>query len=188
MKRDKVVIFILVGVMLFSAVATGLLFIAQSTEDVDDTMRSQQQIVDDTENTQVCEASAEVASQAGNPAGDWPTTADTPFSSLDIIDTREGSGQAADVGNCITVHYRLSLADGTPIEGNDTFDGGSPIAFKLSPGSLIEGWVQGIPGLKEGGVRRLLVPAELAYGSSERPGIPANSDLIFDVELVKVEF
>src|SRR5690606_23628854 len=97
-------------------------------------------------------------------------------------------GEAAQLGNCITVHYRLSLADGTPVEGNDTFSSGQPIAFELVSGGLIEGWIQGIPGLKEGGFRRLLVPAELAYGDSQRSGIPAGSDLIFDVELVKIEF
>lgn len=189
MKRDQIVIYVLVGIMVFSAVATGLLFLAQNdSSNKADTSQTDSSQADDT-TQQTCEPSAEVADQIGNPAGEWPTTANVPVSELQIIDLRQGAGPAVQLGNCITVHYRLSLADGTPIAGNDTFDGTSgPIAFELKAGSLIEGWVQGIPGLQAGGVRRLIVPAQLAYGDAERSGIPANSDLIFDVELVKIEY
>lgn len=183
MKRDRVVIFALVGVMVFSAIATGALFVLQSSNGAE-TQTNQQ----DPSQQQVCQASGEVAAQPGQPEGEWPTTAESPLDSLQAVDLRDGDGQVAELGNCITVHYRLSLADGTPIEGNDTFAIGTPIAFELAEGSLIAGWVRGIPGLKEGGFRRLLVPSQLAYGDTERAGIPAGSDLIFDVELVKVEF
>lgn len=186
MKRDRIIIYVLVGVMLFSAVATGLLFLAQN-----DPQSADDQTAAQTEADQppVCQPADEVANQTGQPAGEWPTTAQSPVESLQILELREGSGQAAALGNCITVHYRLSLADGTPVEGNDTFDGASPpISFELVEGSLIAGWVEGIPGLKEGGVRRLIVPAELAYGEVERTGIPSGSDLIFDVELVNIEY
>jgi FKBP-type peptidyl-prolyl cis-trans isomerase len=186
MGRDRIIIFVLVGVMLFSAVATGLLFLSQS--DSTDNQQASQTGQSETDESQVCQASPDVAAQPGAAEGEWPATAASPLSSLEITDLREGEGAEAALGNCITVHYRLSLADGTPIEGNNTFEDGSPIAFELAEGSLIEGWIQGIPGLKEGGFRRLLVPAELAYGQTERPGIPAGSDLIFDVELVKIEF
>lgn len=183
MKRDRIIIFSLVGIMMFSAVAIALPFVFSQTP-------GQNQDLADTDTTQplVCQASAEVAAQAGRPEGDWPATASSPLEELQILDLRAGQGEAAQLGNCITVHYRLSLADGTPVEGNDTFSSGQPIAFELVSGGLIEGWIQGIPGLKEGGFRRLLVPAELAYGDSQRSGIPAGSDLIFDVELVKIEF
>lgn len=185
MKSDRVIIFSLVGVMLFSAVATGLLFLAQT----DDQTPPNNSPAADSGEQRICEASAEVANQPPDPEGEWPTTVETPIDSLQILDLRNGSGRAAAVGNCITVNYRLSLADGTPVDGNDTFESGDgPIAFELLEGSLIAGWVEGIPGLKEGGLRRLLVPASLAYGPNERPGIPADSDLIFDVELVKVEY
>jgi FKBP-type peptidyl-prolyl cis-trans isomerase len=186
MKRDQIVIFVLVGIMLFSAVATGLLLLAQGDGSDDATQLSQTQTTE--ADQPVCEASAEVAMQVGKPEGEWPTTVTSPVDALQQIDLRVGDGVSADIGNCITVHYRLSLADGTPIEGNDTFVEGTPIAFELNAGSLIEGWVQGIPGMQEGGFRRLIVPSALAYGDTERPGIPAGADLIFDVELVKVEY
>ena len=183
MKKERVFIFVLIGVMVFSAIATGLLFLSRPDESADTSAQ------EDTSQQQVCETSPDVAAQAGQPAGEWPTSAETPVTDLQIIDLRDGTGAAAELGNCITVHYRLSLADGTPVAGNDTFSAGSgPISFELAAGSLIEGWVQGIPGLKEGGLRRLVVPASLAYGDVERPGIPAGSDLIFDVELVKIEY
>ena len=186
MGRDRIIIFVLVGVMLFSAGATGLLFLSQSDSTAD--QRASQTDQAETDASQVCQASSDVAAQSGVTEGEWPTTAASPLSSLEITDLRQGEGEGVALGNCITVHYRLSLADGTPIDGNNTFEDGSPIAFELAEGSLIDGWVQGIPGLKEGGFRRLMVPAELAYGDTERTGIPAGSDLIFDVELVKIEF
>jgi len=186
MKRDKLIIYILVGVMVFSAVATGLLFVAQG-DPAEDSERAATE--SELSEQLACRASDEVANQTGQPAGDWPASVETPVSGLQRLELREGTGAAAQLDNCITVHYRLSLADGTPVAGNDSFDGASPpLAFELAEGSLIAGWTEGIPGLKEGGVRRLIVPAALAYGDTERPGIPAGSDLVFDVELVKIEF
>lgn len=189
--KDKVIIYVLVGVMVFSAVSVGLVFLTS-----DDGANNQDQTAQnepaESSDQQLCQApaapSAEVASQVGSPAGEWPISVD-PAEELQVIDLREGSGQAAEIGDCLSVHYRLSLADGTPVEGNDTFAaGGGPISFELSEGSLISGWVTGLPGLQEGGVRRLILPPSLGYGETERPGIPANSTLVFDVELVKVEF
>jgi len=177
--KQQLFIYFLVGIMVFSALGTGLLLLTQGTSNNSTSQTDEAQ--------QVCQASADVANQPGNPAGEWPTTS-PDVTELQITDLRVGTGQAAAVGNCITVHYRLSLSNGTPIEGNDTFESGQPIAFELSPGGLIEGWIQGIPGLQEGGVRRLVLPPDMAYGAAERPGIPANSTLIFDVELLKVEF
>lgn len=191
MTRDRIIIFMLVGVMMFSAVATGLFFIvgnsaSQKEDDITNLNDNTKQ--QDTDQNKVCEVSAEIVNQAGAPAGEWPTKIESSVSELQKIDLRAGSGKTAAIGNCITVHYRLALADGTPIAGNDTFATGQPIAFELNPGGLIEGWIKGIPGLAEGGLRRLIVPANLAYGETERPGIPANSDLVFDVELVKIEY
>lgn len=182
--RDRAIIFVLIGALVFSAIATTLYFVAASNnEPADETAN---QLTE--EPTQVCEPAGEVANQAGQPAGQWPTSVE-PASELQIIDLREGDGTAASSGNCVTVHYRLALADGTPVEGNDTFTAGSgPISFELEPGGLIDGWIQGLPGLKEGGLRRLVVPPSLAYGETERGGIPPNSTLVFDVELIKVEF
>jgi FKBP-type peptidyl-prolyl cis-trans isomerase len=62
---------------------------------------------------------------------------------------------------------------------------GRPITFPLT--GVIKGWQQGVPGMKVGGTRRLLIPSEMAYGAqSPAPNIPANSDLVFDIELVAI--
>jgi FK506-binding nuclear protein len=64
---------------------------------------------------------------------------------------------------------------------------GKPFSFKLGAGEVIKGWDIGVAGLQVGGERRLIIPASLAYGSKALPGIPANSDLTFDIKLVEIK-
>ncbi len=101
---------------------------------------------------------------------------------LQIIDVTEGTGDVVPEGATITAHYTGALArDGTIFQSSHDF--GEPISFGLS--QVIEGWTKGVPGMKVGGVRRLLIPADMAYGShSPAANIPANSDMVFDIELV----
>lgn len=101
---------------------------------------------------------------------------------VEIEDLVMGEGKEAQLGSTIRVNYTGTLQDGTVF---DTNQGNDPIEFKLEVGSLIEGWIIGIPGMKEGGTRKLTVPSEYAYGSQEVGNIPANSTLIFEVELVE---
>ncbi len=97
-----------------------------------------------------------------------------------------GTGKEAQRGNRITAHYTLWLTNGRKVQSSH--DGpGKPFTQMLQKGSLIDGWVIGIPGMREGGKRRLEIPSHLAYGGRAQQGIPAHSDLIFEVELVKVE-
>lgn len=106
---------------------------------------------------------------------------------LQKIDIKEGTGAEAKPGDTVTVHYTLALAkDGLIIETSK--DSGQPIPLSLTKGSVIDGWVQGVPGMKVGGTRRLLIPAALGYGATGAPqgGIPANADLVFDIELVNI--
>lgn len=104
--------------------------------------------------------------------------------SLQIIDLKEGSGEPVKAGATVTAHYTGALAtNGTIFQSSK--DTGQPFTSPLS--GLIKGWQDGIPGMKPGGVRRLLIPAAQAYGSQSQPGIPANSDLVFDIELVSVQ-
>jgi len=103
--------------------------------------------------------------------------------SLQIIDLQEGTGETVKAGDTVTAHYTGALAkDGTIFQSSH--DSGQPIAFPLS--GVIKGWQDGVPGMKVGGKRRLLIPADQAYGSQAQAGIPANSDLVFDIELVKI--
>ena len=101
---------------------------------------------------------------------------------LQIIDITEGSGDIAPDGATITAHYTGALCkDGTIFQSSHDF--GEPITFGLS--QVIKGWTRGVPGMKVGGVRRLIIPSALAYGSVRASAnIPPNSDLVFDIELV----
>jgi FKBP-type peptidyl-prolyl cis-trans isomerase len=104
--------------------------------------------------------------------------------SLQIVDLKEGTGDPVKAGATVTAHYTGALANnGTIFQSSK--DTGQPFTAPLS--NLIKGWQDGIPGMKPGGVRRLLIPAAQAYGSQEQPGIPANSDLVFDIELISVQ-
>jgi FKBP-type peptidyl-prolyl cis-trans isomerase len=103
---------------------------------------------------------------------------------LQIIDTTPGTGDEVQPGATITAHYTGALAaNGTIFQSSH--DTSQPITFGLN--QVIAGWTQGVPGMKVGGTRRLVIPAAQAYGtSSPAPNIPANSDLVFDIELVAI--
>ncbi len=183
-KHQRVIIILLVVVMLFSAFATGLLLIIDSSNK-GDTMADQTSQTDPL--AEECTASEEALANKGNAVGPWPYKTDNA-TELVNEDLRTGDGAEAKLNDCIVVHYRLALADGTPIEGNDTFAQGSPFPIKLEVGGLIQGWIEGIPGLKTGGVRRLVIPPELGYGdSANNPSIPPGSTLVFEIELVEVK-
>lgn len=96
-----------------------------------------------------------------------------------------GDGETADSGDTVAVHYTGWLTDGTKFDSS--LDRGSPFTFTLDRGSVIQGWHEGIRGMKVGGKRRLIIPADLAYGEGGYAGvIPPNATLIFDVELVEI--
>lgn len=101
---------------------------------------------------------------------------------LQIIDVKPGDGDIVPENATITAHYTGALCkDGTIFQSSHDF--GKPVTFGLN--QVIAGWTKGVPGMKVGGTRRLVIPSELAYGSA-RPSanIPPNSDLVFDIELV----
>lgn len=115
-----------------------------------------------------------------------PPTA--PFSQTDI---RIGTGADAANGRALTVNYTLWLYDpaGAELKGRQvqTTIGGQPYLFTLGVSAVIRGWTVGVPGMKVGGLRRLIIPPDLAYGSQAQTGIPANSTLVFDIELLSVQ-
>lgn len=115
---------------------------------------------------------------------------EAPVAELGITDLIVGSGDAAKVGDTITVHYKGTLAQ-SGIKFDSSYDRGEPITLALqipsaTQSGVIAGWVQGIDGMKEGGKRRLVIPAHLAYGEQAVEKIPANSDLVFEVQLITV--
>jgi FKBP-type peptidyl-prolyl cis-trans isomerase len=104
---------------------------------------------------------------------------------LQIIDIEEGTGQVVQPGDTITAHYTGALCkNGVIFQSSHDF--GNAITFGLN--QVIKGWTDGVPGMKVGGWRRLVIPADQAYGSaSPSPNIPANSDLVFDIELMEIK-
>jgi FKBP-type peptidyl-prolyl cis-trans isomerase len=94
-----------------------------------------------------------------------------------------GTGATAAVGDVVTVHYILSL-NGSVLESSYT--GGTPITFQIGAGQVIPGFERGILGMRVGGKRRVTVPPSLGYGNQPRDRIPANSTLVFEIELVSV--
>ena len=122
---------------------------------------------------------------SGSTAG---TTVESPLA-LTKSDTVIGTGAVAALGNQITVNYTLWLYSSTAAGFKGTqIESGSAVTFTLASGSLIEGWVQGIPGMKVGGKRTLVIPGSLGYGAAGfGTKIPPNAGLVFDIELTAVK-
>ena len=108
-----------------------------------------------------------------------------PVQELEIIDIEVGTGDEVQPGATITAHYTGALVK-NGIIFQSSHDFGQAISFGLD--QVIKGWTVGVPGMKIGGTRRLIIPAEMAYGtSSSAKNIPANSDLVFDIDLVAIK-
>jgi len=104
-------------------------------------------------------------------------------SGLYLQDLRVGEGFAAQRTSLVSVRYVGYLPDGTVF---DATGDGEPFQFRLGGNEVIRGWNQGIPGMRLGGIRRLVVRAELGYGSRGRGRVPPNATMVFDVQLVDV--
>ncbi len=106
-------------------------------------------------------------------------------SGLQYIDFAPGSGAVAKTGQKVTVHYTGWLKSGAKFDSS--VDRGDPFEFHLGKGQVIKGWDEGVAGMRVGGRRRLIIPADLGYGARGAAGvIPPNATLIFDVELLAV--
>ena len=113
------------------------------------------------------------------------TEGDSMSSDLLIEDLVEGTGEPVKAGDTISIHYHGTLEDGTVFDSS--VERNEPFVTQIGVGSLIQGWEQGIPGMKIGGKRRLTIPPSLGYGSQAVGSIPANSTLIFEVELLDIK-
>jgi FKBP-type peptidyl-prolyl cis-trans isomerase FkpA len=102
-----------------------------------------------------------------------------------------GSGAEATVGTVVTVNYTGWLYDRTKTDNKgiqfDSSTNAGPFAFALGQGQVIQGWDRGVPGMKIGGIRRLVIPPSLAYGATRFGPIPPDATLVFDIELVDVQ-
>ena len=127
---------------------------------------------------------AEIA-QASGLGGELnaPKERTTP-SGLRITDLVVGDGAEAIAGQTVAVNYRGTLANGTEF---DSSYGRSPFSFPLGGGRVIQGWDEGVAGMKVGGKRKLVIPPDLAYGDRGAGGvIPPNATLTFEVELLRI--
>ena len=108
----------------------------------------------------------------------------TTTSGLRITDLVVGDGAEAVAGQTVVVNYRGTLANGTEF---DSSYGRGPFSFPLGGGRVIQGWDEGVAGMKVGGKRKLVIPPDLAYGERGAGGvIPANATLTFEVELLRI--
>jgi peptidylprolyl isomerase len=112
------------------------------------------------------------------PAGD--------VTKLETADLEAGSGKAIAPGDCVTMKYYGTLAKDGKVFDED-FTKPEAIKFKLGTGQVIPGWDEGLNGMKVGGLRRLVIPSDKAYGPQSNGQIPANSDLVFVVKLVTAQ-
>ena len=131
-------------------------------------------------------ASVLAVSQA---CGDAPTS---PTTSVAVTDLRVGTGSEASSGKLLTVHYTGWLFDSSKIDekglqfetSRSNADG---FPFTLGAGQVIAGWDQGLVGMRAGGLRRLVIPPSLAYGTARNGSIPPNATLVFEIELITVQ-
>lgn len=102
---------------------------------------------------------------------------------LQAIDLTEGAGPEVKPGDTVRAHYKGTIAQ-TGVKFDSSYDRGEPLVISLN--GVIQGWQQGVPGMKVGGKRRLIIPSELGYGADGSGSIPANSDLVFEIEVLAV--
>lgn len=108
----------------------------------------------------------------------------TRASGLIVQVLKPGAGDEAKQGDKVSVQYVGTLKDGSKFDSSRDRD--TPFSFWVGEKQVIEGWDEGILGMKEGELRRLTIPPGLGYGTEAKPGIPPNSTLIFEVELINV--
>ncbi len=177
---------LLAGVFLVTSVAFTAVVIWQSSDQtsrdaeqaaLQDSINEQQNAFCSMYQTEI--APAETVPESYIPEGD--------VTELQITDLVEGTGREASAGDCLVVKYHGTLAtNGNKFDGN--FDEETALQFILGQGGVIAGWDQGLIGIKEGGTRRLVIPSDMAYGEQAMgETIPANSDLVFVVKLVKIK-
>ena len=115
-----------------------------------------------------------------------PTTiTSSQVNQLKTDDIKIGTGQEVKSGDNISIHYLGTLEDGTKFDSS--YDRNQPLEIQIGVGQVIQGWDQGVLGMKVGGKRKLIIPYQLAYGEDGYGPIPPKATLIFEVELVAIK-
>lgn len=185
-KRDRIFAGFFAGLFLFTSSAVTIAVVYEmvqqnkknKTPESSQLTAEQQKAVDALNNKE-----GNVTKLQGTPLGNFTPVAS--IASLQKIDLTPGTGREVKAGETVTVDYTGAVA-ATGVVFQSSKDSGQPVSFALN--QVIAGWSQGVPGMKEGGTRRLLIPASLAYGGNppQGSGIPANADLVFDITLQKI--
>jgi len=132
-----------------------------------------------------------LAGAVGNAAAAAAAAPAAQAQQLQKIDTVVGKGKEAVSGKTVVVHYTGWLYEPKAAKQRgkqfDSSVGGEPFTFPLGMGGVIKGWDQGVAGMKVGGKRTLVIPAELGYGQRGAGPIPPGATLLFDVELLDVK-
>jgi FKBP-type peptidyl-prolyl cis-trans isomerase len=137
-------------------------------------------------NSQSPHSVPEINSQSGGPvSGEDAQAIVTTSSGLKYLDRKVGDGAEAKAGKMVVVHYTGTFLDGKKFDSS--LDSKKPYEFQLGFGSVIQGWHEGIAGMKVGGKRKLMIPSKLAYAETGRGAIPPNTDLNFEIELLQVK-
>jgi len=171
---QRILFIIIAGLFLFTSLGFSILVIyemhQQSQQNANQTQTDQQ-------------TNSKEAKLQGTKLSNFTPVA--TVATLQTTDLKEGSGAAAKATDTVTVNYTGAVA-ATGIIFQSSLDTGQPATFPLN--QVIKGWTDGIPGMKVGGTRRLLIPAADAYGANppSGSGIPANAGLVFDVDLIKI--
>ncbi len=135
-------------------------------------------------NNEINSSTEETQNRIMNTSSNTNTGGEAELKSEDLV---VGTGAEAKAGDTVTVQYVGQLTNGQVFDASRNH-GNTGFTFTLGAGQVIQGWDMGVLGMKEGGKRKLTIPSNLAYGNQDVGGglIPANSTLIFEVELVKV--
>lgn len=175
--HQRVFALVIAVVFLATSVATGIAVVWQINQD--NKQNNPSDTAQDAEN-QLTQQEGQL--QGTKLQGFEPVAA---VDSLQVIDLKPGDGAEVAAGATVTAHYTGATAkDGNIFESSH--DSGQPATFPLS--NVIKGWQQGVPGMKVGGTRRLIIPASLAYGEQGAPpAIGPNEPLVFDIEMVSVQ-
>lgn len=170
-RRDRIFALVIAAAFLFTTVGVSVAIIWQIV---------QENKTPETTTTTTSSDTNQTSSEGKSMDGFTPVA---KVDSLQKIDLQQGTGDEVKPGDTVTVDYTGAVAATGKIF-QSSLDTGQPISFGLD--QVIVGWKEGVPGMKVGGKRRLLIPAAQAYGANPPQGIPANADLVFDITLHKI--
>lgn len=172
----RIVTFILAVLFIASTIGIVVYYVM-----IDRKQRSDQALIDEALKSQQSQTSKE-GTLKGTQLQNFTPVQSIP--ELKTVTLTEGAGAATvKESDTVTVNYTGALAN-TGVIFESSLDSGQAATFPLS--GVIAGWTKGLPGMKVGETRRLLIPSSMAYGERGTGGIPANSDLVFDVTLIKI--